>query len=381
MRILKLEYYDKEEEWQLEPVEFSEGINLLVGVSGAGKTKILTALRSLKAIANGNSLNGVKWSLSFVTKSNINYNWSGEFEIKENTSFIDDNLEDDDNVKIVYEELKCDDTTLVTRTSEKIFFKKKETPKLSPYDSVIELLKQEDDIIPVKKELDKIILIDSDRDVYKIWRFPISILEKYETSSFFQLKESDLPIPIKFAIINRLFPEEFKKIKDAFKSIFNNIIDIKIETPKYKSVPIVLSALLEESIVFNIKEKGIDNWIDNISSGMFKTLMYISELYLSPENSVILIDEFENSLGINCIDSVTDLVWENTNLQFIVTSHHPYIINNISPKYWKIVTRKGNIVTVKDAKDFHIPDSRKKAFIDLINILKNEDDDCDSEDE
>nr|WP_293102352.1 hypothetical protein [Okeania sp. SIO2F4] len=52
------------------------------------------------------------------------------------------------------------------------------------------------------------------------------------------------------------------------------------------------------------------NWIlsPHISSGMLKTLMYISELYLSPEGSVILIDEFENSLGVNCLDSVTDLI-------------------------------------------------------------------------
>lgn len=102
--------------------------------------------------------------------------------------------------------------------------------------------------------------------------------------------------------------------------------------------------------------------------------MYISELYLSPDDCVILIDEFENSLGINCLDNVTDLILSNRKSQFIITSHHPYVINNISPAYWKIVTRKGSLVTVKDAKDFHIPDSRQKAFIDLINVLQNEED-------
>ncbi|MGD1715765.1 AAA family ATPase [Dapis sp. BLCC M172] len=98
-----------------------------------------------------------------------------------------------------------------------------------------------------------------------------------------------------------------------------------------------------------MKEKGVSNWIlpPHISSGMFKTLMYISELYLSPEGSVILIDEFEKSLGVNCLDSVTDLILENPRLEFIITSHHPYIINNIGNKYWKIVTHQGNIITVK----------------------------------
>jgi recombinational DNA repair ATPase RecF len=51
MKINKLEYCDLEYQWQLEAVEFSPNLNLLVGVSGAGKTRILQAIRNLKAIA------------------------------------------------------------------------------------------------------------------------------------------------------------------------------------------------------------------------------------------------------------------------------------------------------------------------------------------
>jgi hypothetical protein len=38
------------------------------------------------------------------------------------------------------------------------------------------------------------------------------------------------------------------------------------------------------------------------------------------------------------------------------------------------VTRKGSLLTVKNAKDFHIPASRQKAFIDLINVLEEDED-------
>ncbi|MGB3265930.1 MAG: ATP-binding protein, partial [Microcoleus sp.] len=79
-------------------------------------------------------------------------------------------------------------------------------------------------------------------------------------------------------------------------------------------------------------------------------------------------DEFENSLGINCIDVVTDLIVENRNIQFILTSHHPYIINNIGMEHWKIVTRQGGVVTVKDAKDLNLGKSRHQAFTQLINL-------------
>ncbi len=107
--------------------------------------------------------------------------------------------------------------------------------------------------------------------------------------------------------------------------------------------------------------------------------MYISELYLSPEGSIILIDEFENILGVNCLNSVTDLILENPRLQFIITSHHPYIINNIGNKYWKIVTRQGNTVKVKQPEELGISQSRHQGFIDLINILEESPEEVEAE--
>ena len=173
-----------------------------------------------------------------------------------------------------------------------------------------------------------------------------------------------MPILLKLALIARHLPKLFEKIKFKFIDIFAHVENIKIEAvednenPSFTRFPI------------QIKEKGVKDWIfqNHISSGMLKTLVHISELYLSPEGTVILIDEFENSLGINCIDVVTDLIMENRNIQFILTSHHPYIINNIGMEHWKIVTRKGGIVTVIDAKDLNLGKSRHQAFMQLINL-------------
>lgn len=96
--------------------------------------------------------------------------------------------------------------------------------------------------------------------------------------------------------------------------------------------------------------------------------MQISECYFAPEGSMMLIDEFENSLGVNCINVLSDLLAESRNLQFIITSHHPYIINKVGMEHWKIVTRKGGVVTAKDAKDFGLGKSRHEAFMQLINL-------------
>lgn len=372
MKIKKLEYYDDEYKWKLEPVDFWQTLNLLVGVSGAGKTRILSAINSLKKIANGASLNGVRWTVCFLSSDDCEYHWSGKFETKKSTTPIDHDSAEEEQVKIIRETLKCNQETIVERRQDKIIFNGQKTPKLSPYESIIELFKQEDSIIPVKEELDKIILADSGRGFDKTMLLPVSIVKKHENSSLLSLKESDLPILIKLAILYRIFPKEFEKIKKTFAVIFPNVADIKVESLKDEDIPIALSQLLKEATTVSIKEKGVQNWIKNISSGMFKTLIYISKLYLSPDNCVILIDEFENSLGVNCLDSVTDLILDNQESQFIVTSHHPYVINNISPAYWKIVTRQGSSVTVKNSKDFHISESRQKAFIDLINVLEDD---------
>ena len=178
-----------------------------------------------------------------------------------------------------------------------------------------------------------------------------------------EIKESPLPLAIKMDLIQRHYSDIFNNIKRAFIDVFPQVENIKIEEVEDKN-----SSL--KSFTLQIKEKGVNDWIfqNNISSGMLKTLVHISELYLSPEGTVILIDEFENSLGINCIDVVTDLIVENRNIQFILTSHHPYIINNIGMEHWKIVTRKGGVVTAIDAKDLNLGKSRHQAFMQLINL-------------
>lgn len=374
MKIQKLEYRDREYNWHLEAVEFSPNLTLLVGVSGAGKTQIIRSILSLKKIANGESLNGINWDVTFLTKDNISYRWKGEFETIEGLRIKINNSEEEDKFKILYEYLSKDEKIIIERDSEKILFEGNKTPKLSPFQSIIELLNQEENISPVKEEINKIILMTNpDKTFETIWRTPISLLGKYENCSVSDIQESDLPVFIKLSLVYRYLPKSFNKIKDRFIEIFDQVEDIKIESPfTDNEIPEPFTDIFRGAAIVYLKEKGISDWISQnyLSSGMFKTLMYISELYLSPEGSVILIDEFENSLGVNCIDSVTDLILENKKVQFIITSHHPYIINNIGTKHWKIVTRQGNKVQVKEPQELGISQSRHQGFIDLINVLE-----------
>ncbi|MGD1808003.1 AAA family ATPase [Dapis sp. BLCC M126] len=381
MKIQKLEFGDRTQSWYLKPIEFLANLNLLVGVSGAGKTKIINSILYLKEIASGKSFNGMYWDITFLTKDNISYRWQGEFEAVEVTQTIINDAEKQPGFKIISENLSKNEQLLIKRDSEKIIFKGSQIPKLSPFQSIVELLNQEEDISPVKEEFNKIIT-NSDKSFENLLKIPTHILEKYQNCSLNDLKESNISIFMKFSLAYQYLPEIFHKIKDTFIEIFQTLEDIKIGHifTNYGLPEPPIESLIGGTIVY-IKERGVDNWIQpyTISSGMLKTLMYISELYLSPEGSVILIDEFENSLGVNCIDSVTDLILENPRLQFIITSHHPYIINNIGNKYWKIVTRQGNVVTVKEPEELGISQSRHQGFIDLINILEESPEEVEAE--
>ena len=45
-------------------------------------------------------------------------------------------------------------------------------------------------------------------------------------------------------------------------------------------------------------------------------------------------------------------------LQFILPSHHPYIINGIGMEYWKVVSRTGGVISTKNADEFKLGDGQ-----------------------
>ncbi len=386
MKLLRLSYQDLSSGLSIDSCKFFPDLNLLVGISGAGKTSILKAISNLKRIANGASINGVKWDVELLTNDNVRYHWLGEFEVKKARSLIkieedEVNSNDGENrVSIIRETLLKDQDVLIARNQEVIEFKHSKTPKLPSYLSCIELFNQEEDVFPVRQEFNKMIFnpLKFNTSYYSTFDKIFRNDEYTEYNSLSELQSSQLPISDKLLITYEKYPDTFEIIKRKFLDIFPQVEDLKIEFLEpsklgdlfVSSTPMVL---FEEPPHIQIKEKNSHVWIldPNISSGMIKSLMFLATIELSPDGSVILIDEFENSLGVNCLDTLTeDLLVNYRDLQFIITSHHPYIINNISPAYWKIVTRKGGVIQVHNAADFHISKTRQKAFIDLINVLE-----------
>ncbi len=371
MKINSLRFQDTFQSWGFEKINFFN-LTLLVGISGVGKTQILKGILGVKDIASGKSLNGIKWHIEFETFNQSNYKWEGEFEKLENKSFVHYLRNEEDNKlkpKILIEKLFLNNDLIVEKKDGTIYFESKKMPKLSFEKSLISIFKEEEKIKPAYNAFKKIVFRDhtNKEEILELYSLiDINLLkQKYKTLK--EIQESDLDTNIKLACVYDNLPDIFAKIKDSFISIFEQVEDVKIAPIEDNNLP---SFYLDEPIL-QIKEKGI--WIsqNRISSGMLRTFLHISEMLLWSKGTVILIDEFENSLGVNCIDILTeDLIFENDQIQFIATSHHPYIINKIPYEYWKIINRKGGQISTYDAKDFKLGDSRHERFMNLINLPK-----------
>lgn len=371
MNIHTLEYTDNAQEWKINKLDFFN-LTLLVGISGVGKTQILRSIMSLKNIAKGKSYNGVAWDVSFSNKE-MDYSWKGEFEMLNERPFIEnypvDLFDDEEKIKpkLISESIYLNNTEIASRDKDEIFFEGKKMPKLSSEESLVSIFKEEDKVKGAIDGFKKIIFRDhTSREGIRLSSLDVSkIKDKYKTIE--ELKASDLDTISKLYWLSEEKNELFLEIKERYVDVFPQVVDVKVSPIEDDDLPL----FFRESPIIHIKEKGVESWIpqNRISSGMLRTFLHISEMYLLEEGTVILIDEFENSLGVNCINTLTeDLIFENSKIQFIATSHHPYIINKIPYEYWKIVARnKGEIVT-HDAKNFKLGESHHERFMNLINL-------------
>jgi hypothetical protein len=368
MRINSFTYTDHINNWSFGPIDF-DMLTLLVGISGVGKSHILSCIKSVADIVRGDSpgLTGAEWDLSFE-HDNSTFFWHGVYEHDDNSKTaktFDDYLKEAPPA-LLSESLTRDGQAIFEKKNNTVYLDGNTYTGLAPHLSVFNIFTESPGIKHARAALSGIYLIRySNQSEYFV---PTIFAEEIEGLNYNLSEEDRLTAPTYFsasipgikrlAITFILNKPLFDEIKREFIEVFPSVTDIKF-----------MAGLGGEFFVLCIKEEGT-NWIpqNEMSSGMYKTLLHISELKLSYGNSVILIDEFENSLGINCIDIMSDyIVHDDKNMQFIITSHHPYIINVIPMDSWKIVLRKGSVISTKNASELNIGKSSHEAFKQLMN--------------
>ena len=360
MRIKRLSYKDNITGWNISDIEFSK-FTLLVGASGVGKTQILKAIQTLASIAQGRSGNGIEWNVLFSIEG-VDYEWRGAFTPDESEYAMMIHKKAP-SIPVVYEMLKKDTETLISRDSNGILFRDIRTVKLEVTKSIIALLKEEDEIHPIYDAFLNISKLDN--TMSRVSFSAGTLFDQAKVETFEDVRRMRFLYPIdKLFMLYKFNLPEFEEIKQDFHYVFPSVTDIRF----------TIENALEDvsSPVLQIKEEGVGPWIlyQNISSGMLRTLSQLVLLKFAKGGDVVLIDEFENSLGVNCIDEVAESILDlDEDVQFIITSHHPYIINTISYDKWRIVTRQGCDVTVHTAQELGIgAHSNHERFMQLVQL-------------
>lgn len=349
---------------KIKRINFNEDITLLVGLSGVGKTQILNAIEySLKLAVNKNlRLEPYDVSICFQIGEK-EYVWS--YKIQQD--YAEDIIESKE-IKYFFEYEKLENkegNILMQRTPDTIEvagYDKVPTPKKD--ESLLVQYSEDSFVKPIISEMLKLYPIEIDIDVrgaiaqdsFNMFKAKIKDSFKEKTKPPFE-KFSHLPVPLKIYITKEYYPEMYAQIFSAVKELFMEINNIDIVEDSARELYMVAIDVYGKKLMQH-----------EISNGMLKTIYYIVELITMSANSLVLIDEFENGLGVNCIDVLAELLLsERKDLQFIITSHHPKIINQISNKKWKIIER--DIATVKNstAEEYGIMHSQHDAYFNLIN--------------
>jgi predicted ATP-dependent endonuclease of OLD family len=362
MKITKFNFENNYTGWKLENTSFDPHLNLLVGASGVGKTKILNTIKSVFAVAIGwqkGIFFETKWQLSFDLNEVKHCVWTIEYSAKKGGN------NGSEMPSIIAESLLINEEIIFKRDNESTYFKGKPTLNLNREESLINVLKEENPVNGVYNAfLEQPHSSNSNTTDYR-QDFQIYVQTLGELANTYknlnEIRNYNFDIWVRLALLYSVDVKSFNHLKRLFLDTFPTIEDVKFDTSKW----------INKVLFFYIKEKGVPQWIGQgeISAGMFKTFTELGRIYLSPDNSIIFIDEFENSLGANCIDAVTESILQsNRNIQFIITSHHPYIINHVPIEKWKIVSRDGGHVRTRKAQEYGIGNSRLSAFLELQQL-------------
>ena len=347
-------------------------INLLVGVSGAGKTIILRVLSSyIDLIRKGSSVkNECNFKMNFTvdTVSSVDtYEWSISTT---QSSLVDKVTGNTAGYIVTKEELLRNGKMLFARDNNKLEISGYNSlPKIPLDKSTIAVFKDDNLFKDINKAFVSVIGLDEQKNAY------IEVPKEFYDEAFIVAKEnmmsyahmalymSLLPLVVRLGIARSVYAEKFNMYMDKLKEIFPYISDVKIRLSKSTQKYVIVLCLQDDVEVEQ----------DRISSGIIKTMNVLAYLYFIAQNALIIVDEVENSLGINCLDDVIESidcsVYEQNN-QAILSSHHPYIINAVDSSKWRIVSQENGHITTKSANEVGIDSKNRDGFFELINFLK-----------
>ena len=378
MRIHWIEFENYTTGQKIEKIEFDR-LNLLVGESGAGKTQILKTLsKYIDVVLYGKP---IPFAGYFKMGFSVNQVMDGNYEelnktfvwkIKTNESII--NTNNSYSHGIVEEIVFKGNEKFITRDDKGLQIENQKAPEISPDKSVLNIFKEPIDISNIKANFFKTVsYFSQEKGLNPISLEVIRYVKKTLNNSSDNNMVGDFAKKLLFLPLNALIKVWIMKtyFKDTY---FNFLNDLQAIFPVIEDVKVDFDNEINQYKLF-ILQDGM--WIptEEISSGMLKTIYILCNSNFGIDESVILLDELENGLGVNCLDEITDYICEksyDSNTQFILTSHHPYIINQIPENSWRIISQQNGIISSKRAIEVGIDTSknRQDKFFQYINYIK-----------
>lgn len=368
MKILEYEYEDAEAEgWKFDRVKLGK-INLFVGDSATGKSRLLNTVFHLGRFAISKEFKSGSWKVVFE-HSNVTYTWTIRTENRAGAKKPG---------IVVSEELWKHDgeqrQQLVKRDATSFSYIDKQAPKLSQQETSISLLREEEFMRPVHTAFSSIERRLFDKDALEkaaaLQPVPTNVIdamkENQDTRALF---EQDMTLSANLFVLFKYHPSMYEQIIESYKRVFPFIKETRLAEYNEIAPNAPMGGQLP---IFTIRERTTKAWIPvtQFSSGMLKVLLILTDIFILPNESVYMIDEYENSLGISAIDFFSQFVLElDKDVQFIITSHHPYIINAIPIANWYVFHRKGMNVSIKQGEELtqKYGKSKQQAFVQLIN--------------
>lgn len=358
MKIIDYEYLSST--WKMSKVNL-QNFNLIIGDSAAGKTRLLNTLFNLGRLVAQKKIGAEgNWKITLQIGRNI-YFWEVNFETEENVSFVQNEL------------VTMNEKVILTRNKDETIYLDTKLHKLPQDETSISLLREEEIIKPLFQGFSTMLrrkFFSNELEKHSaIYAVNTKILDELgQKNDLFEVYKQDLGLNPRLYVLSNYFPDIYKKIIDYFRDTFEFISDIKI----LDSSDIVSLGVPAGSPVICIKESNVDDWIPltELSSGMQKTLLILTDLVSLPKGTIYLLDEYENSLGIGPVDVLPDfMLAENLEIQLIVTSHLPHIISKVPVENWYIAHRKGSHIDFAYGDDLvaKYSISAQEKYIQLLN--------------
>ena len=276
MKISSFEYHDeKQPGWNFAKIRF-HSINLFVGETGSGKTRLLNTIFDIGSfVTQGSPFKGGKWEISLEGEGST-YSWKFSGKTKE----------EGDGIVLSEELIETQKGTnekkiIIQRNGEVFLFNDTPLPKLASGMSSLYLLKEESVISPIYQVFSRIMRRSFSDEGIKIplayANFPSGLEDEMEKKKSLELlMRHNLPVSLKLFFLKKHFNPLYVEVCNFFKSIFPVIENCELTDASIIDNKVPIKGRIP---VFAIKEKHVNSLIhlQDWSAGMQKVLLIMTD--------------------------------------------------------------------------------------------------------